>query len=73
MINKFRHQNKKTTIYRLLVCSFTLVSVTDVMSIFRRQQRFFPCFADFDELSAEKFNGTRMLILDKQYEAAKSH
>jgi len=43
--HKFRHQNKKkTTVYRLLVCSFSLASITDVMSIFRRQQRFFPLF-----------------------------
>jgi len=43
--HKFRHQKqKKTTVYRLLVCSFSLASITDVMSIFRRQQRVFPLF-----------------------------
>jgi len=42
--HKFRHQNKKTTVYRLLVCSFSLASITDVMSIIRRQQRVFPLF-----------------------------
>ena len=42
--HEFRHQNKKTTVYRLLVCSFSVASITDVMSIFRRQQRFFPLF-----------------------------
>ena len=32
--------------YRLLVCSFSLASITDVMSIFRRQfsKDFFRCF-----------------------------
>jgi len=33
---KFHHQNKK----QLLVCSFSLASSSDVMSIFRRQQGF---------------------------------
>jgi len=42
--HKFRHQNKKTTVYRLLVCLFPLASISDVMSIFRRRQRFFPLF-----------------------------
>ena len=42
--HKFHSQNKKATVYRLLVCSFSLASITDVMSIFRRQQRFFPLF-----------------------------
>ena len=32
---------QNTTVYRLLVCSFSLPSIIDVMSIFRRQQRFF--------------------------------
>jgi len=38
--HKFHHQNKKTTAYHRLVCSFSLPSVTGVMSTFRRQQRF---------------------------------
>jgi len=42
--HKFHHQNKKTTVYHLLVCSFSLASITDVMSIFRRQKRFVPLF-----------------------------
>ena len=52
--HKFHHQNKKkTTIYRLLVCSLSLASLTDVMVIFRRQQRFFSAvFADRSEVSA---------------------
>ena len=37
----YHHQNrKKTTAYRRLVGSFSLPSVTGVMSTFRRQQRF---------------------------------
>jgi len=42
--HKFHHQNKRTTVYYLLVCSFSLASITDVMSIFGRQQRLFPLF-----------------------------
>jgi len=42
--HKFHQQNKKTTVYCLLVCLFSLASITNVMSIFRRQQRFFPLF-----------------------------
>ena len=42
--NKFHHQNKTTTAYRLLVCSFSLASITEVTSIFGRQQVFFPLF-----------------------------
>jgi len=46
-------KQKKTTIYRLLVCSLSLASLTDVMVIFRRQQRFFSAvFADRSEVSA---------------------
>ena len=41
---KFHDQHKKTTAYRLLVCLFTLISTTDVMSISRSQQRLFPLF-----------------------------
>jgi len=37
-------KQKKTTVQRLLVCSFSLASITDVTSISRRQQRFFRCF-----------------------------
>ena len=90
--HKFHHQNKKPTVYRLLVCSFSLASISDIMSIFRRQQRFYPLFllataksaltiltvkcrvfSDFDELNAEKFNGTQLsfvcifLILDRNW------
>jgi len=54
--HKFHHQNKKTA-YRLLVCSFSLASVTDVMSIFRRRQKiFFAVFAGRSEVSAQYFN-----------------
>jgi len=42
--HKFHHQDKTTTVYRLLVCSFSLASITEVMSIFRRQERFYPLF-----------------------------
>jgi len=42
--HKFHHQNKNQPYNRLLVCSFSLASITDVMSIFRRQQGFFPLF-----------------------------
>ena len=37
-------RKQKTTVYRLLVWSFSLASITDVVSIFRRQQRYFPLF-----------------------------
>ena len=42
--HKFRHQNKKTTVYRLLVYLFSFTSITDVVSTIRKQQRFFPLF-----------------------------
>jgi len=42
--HKFHHQKKKTIVYRLLVCWLSLASITDVMSTFRGQQRFFPLF-----------------------------
>jgi len=44
------YQNPKTTAYHLVVCSFSLTSITDIMSSFRRQQIFFPLFL----LAAEK-------------------
>jgi len=37
-------KQKTTTEYRLLVWSFSLASITDVMSIFRRQPKFFMLF-----------------------------
>jgi len=64
-----------TTVFRLLVCSFSLASTTDVMSIFRRQQIFFPLFLlaaaksalvltvkcrVFWLLLAQKFNGLQV-------------
>ena len=55
--HKFHHQTKKTTVYRLLVCSSSLASITDIMSIFRRQQRFFLLFfARHREVIAWYFN-----------------
>jgi len=37
-------KTKTATADRLLVCSFSLASITDVMSVFRRQQRFYLLF-----------------------------
>jgi len=44
IIINFISKRKKTTVYGLLVCSFSFASITDVISTFRRQQRFFPLF-----------------------------
>jgi len=49
-------KTKKTTAYRRLVCSFSLTSITDVMSISKKQERFFSlCF-----LTAAKSALTRL-------------
>ena len=44
--HKFHHQKQKKQpyIHRLLVCSFSLASINNVMSIFTRQQGFFQLF-----------------------------
>ena len=42
--HKLHHQNKKTTVYRRLVWSFSSAPIADVMSVFRRWQRFFLLF-----------------------------
>jgi len=42
--HKFYHQNKKTAVYIVCWYVFLLASITDAMSIVKRQQRLFPQF-----------------------------